>query len=48
MSRIWKLDFRLWTEAKDSPQPIRDALARPSGKYSVKPLDRQGRSTDVD
>ena len=21
MSRIWKLDFRLWTEAKDSPQP---------------------------
>ena len=31
MSRIWKLDFHLWTEAKDSPQPIRDALARPSG-----------------
>ena len=44
-SRIWKLDFRLWNEAKDSPQPIRDALARPSGSELEWPLDRQGRST---
>ena len=48
MSRIWKLGFHLWTEAKDSPQPIRDALARPSGSERINPLDRQGRSTDVD
>ena len=48
MSRIWKLDFRLWTEAKDSPQPIRDNLAHVSGSERINPLDRQGRSTDVD
>ena len=34
MSRIWKLDFHLWTEAKDSPQPIRDSLARATGQSS--------------
>ena len=45
MSRIWKLDFRLWTEAKDSPQPIRDCLVRVSGSELEWPLDRQGRST---
>ena len=27
----WKLGFLLWTEAKDSPQPIRDSLARATG-----------------
>ena len=47
-SRIWKLDFHLWTEAKDSPQPIRDSLARATGSERINPLDRQGRSTDVD
>ena len=43
-----EIGFPSWTKAKDSPYRIRDALARVPGKYSVKPLDRQGRSTDVD
>ena len=48
MSRIWKLDFLLWTEARDRPLPIRDNLAHVSGSERINPLDRQGRSTDVD
>ena len=31
MSRIWKLGFHLWTEARDRPHRLRDSLARASG-----------------
>ena len=43
MSRIWKFGFRLRTEARDRPLPIRDCLARASGTAATAPWsDRAG------
>ena len=44
-----EIGFPSWTKAKDSPYRIRDNLAyHVSGSELEWPLDRQGRSTDVD
>ena len=43
-----EIGFPSWTKAKDSPYRIRDSLARATGSERINPLDRQGRSTDVD